>query len=264
MDIQKAEIRYLFTDSFDNNRVENVQVVKALPWLSVVQAVEGSYDIQIGDRAGESVGEGGFFIAPAGIRQNIVHHVRPSTGVMCARWLFLDVVLNDTNRPDFFYDFPTVFPQSQQAAMNAIFDRLFAADHIFARCICGYQVLKLLLSVAREKGNDSDESMAQIFDFIHQNYAKEIRIATMADTLHMSESNFYTVFKKHFGMSPIAYINQLRITLAEEQLRNTNRSIAEIAESVGIRDPLYFSKLFRRTYQCPPLEYRRKNRKSPR
>lgn len=72
----------------------------------------------------------------------------------------------------------------------------------------------------------------------------------------MSESNFYAVFKKHMGVSPISYINHYRMSIAAERLLETNRTATEIGYSVGISDPLYFSKLFKKTYGITPRGYR--------
>ena len=253
-------IKYFSIDHFESKHVENVRHVKVLPTLSIVQAVEGNYDIQIGNREQKNTGNGGFFIAPSGIQQTIVHHVHPATGFMHARWLFLDAVLNENQKFDFLYDFPVIAAEPYRSELNAVFDTLFSDNNIFSRYACCYQVLKILYGLARPKVNAANESMFLIFDYIQKNYMNKICIETMAKYLHMSESNFYTVFKKYFGISPIAYINKFRISLAAEQLRKTNDTIAAIAVSVGIDDPLYFSKLFHNVYQISPKEYRKQNK----
>ena len=86
----------------------------------------------------------------------------------------------------------------------------------------------------------------------------EISISDMARYLNMSESNFYAVFRKNFGMSPIAYVNKFRISLAEEKIKRADGTIKDIALSVGIKDPVYFNKLFHRDHNMSPNEYRRK------
>ena len=94
-----------------------------------------------------------------------------------------------------------------------------------------------------------------------EHYTEEIRITSLADMAGTSESNFYAIFKKATGTSPIAYLNNYRLSVAAERLIETERSVSEIAYAVGINDPLYFSKLFKRTYGTSPKEYRRIHRK---
>lgn len=262
MDIQKADIQLFALGSLNSSDCENIKHIKVLPWLSVVQAKEGSYDIAVGNQSAENTGNGGFFIAPPGLQQYITHHIDPKSGVMCARWLFIDAVLNETVRPDFLYDFPTVLPDEYRDELNSVFDTLFSAEDIFEKYACCYSVLKILIKVGKPKLKKSNGPMLSAFEYIRKNYMNEIRVENMAKYLNMSESNFYTVFKKHFGIPPIAYINKFRISVAEEKLKKTDDTIAKIASSVGISDPIYFNKLFHRDYQISPNEYRRKYRQN--
>ena len=58
------------------------------------------------------------------------------------------------------------------------------------------------------------------------------------------------------GISPIAYLNNYRMSVAADRLADTPDTISEISYSVGIQDPLYFSKFFKKTYGMAPKEYR--------
>lgn len=260
MNIQKADIPFFSLGSLHSQSCENMNHKKVLPWLSVVQAQKGSYDIALGNQSVQNTGEGGFFIAPSGIRQNITHHINQTSGVMCARWLFIDAVFNQTVGLDFCYDFPVIPPEPYRTELNAVFDLLFSSENILDRYICCYKILKMLMDMGKPKL--PDDTMLLAFEFIRKNYKKEIRVKDISKHLNMSESNFYAVFKKNFGIPPIAYINKFRISLAEEKLKNTTDTIAAIASSVGIDDPIYFNKLFRKNYQISPNEYRKRYRQS--
>ena len=258
MDIQSAEIKYFSLDSLWSRDMDGVKHVKVLPWLSVVQAVEGSYDIRIGTKKQENTGEGGFFIAPAGVRQSIVHRADPCSGNMRARWLFIDTALNKTDRPERLFEFPTVLPRRYEKELDGVFDKLFLADGIFEKYSCIYKVLDIVFAAAVPKEKRESEAMLRLSDYIGENYMNKIRIEDMAGLLHMSHSNFYAVFRRYYGMSPIAYINKFRISVAAQLLRNTDDTVAKIALSVGVGDPLYFDRLFRREYGMSPVEYRKK------
>ena len=258
MDIQSAEIKYFSLDSLWSRDMDGVKHVKVLPWLSVVQAVEGSYDIRIGTKKQENTGEGGFFIAPAGVRQSIVHRADPYSGNMRARWLFIDTALNKTDRPERLFEFPTVLPKQYEKELDGVFDKLFSADGIFEKYSCIYKVLDIVFAAASPKEKRESEAMLRLSDYIGENYMNKIRIEDMAGLLHMSHSNFYAVFRRCYGMSPIAYINKFRISVAAQLLRNTDDTVAKIALSVGVGDPLYFDRLFRREYGMSPVEYRKK------
>lgn len=101
--------------------------------------------------------------------------------------------------------------------------------------------------------------MYPLTEFIATNYMKDITVADMANFMNMSESNFYAVFKKVFGTSPVKYLNDYRMSAASEYLLQTEKSINDIAEAVGISDRFYFSKMFKVKYTVSPMQYRKEN-----
>ncbi len=70
------------------------------------------------------------------------------------------------------------------------------------------------------------------------------------------------LFKKEVGITPLEYLTKRRMELAKNIIYSkisnsyTNYSIAQIAESCGYLDPLYFSKVFKKHYGVSPSEYR--------
>lgn len=62
-------------------------------------------------------------------------------------------------------------------------------------------------------------------------------------------------FSKTYGVSPIEYINSLRITRAKLLMRDTDLNISEIAYRVGFENPAYFSRLFRKQTGFSPKQY---------
>lgn len=99
---------------FDAADMDGVRHVKILPWLSVVQAQEGSYDVALGNQPAKSTGCCGFFTAPSGMQQTIVHHADPVSGRMCCRWIFLDVLINNAYSLDDLYDLPLLPDASKE------------------------------------------------------------------------------------------------------------------------------------------------------
>ena len=75
--ITSVQINVLKKEGFHSVSNENVKHTKVLPYLSIVQSVEGSYDIALGRGDMLQTGEGGFFIA-AVIRRNAVQERRGS------------------------------------------------------------------------------------------------------------------------------------------------------------------------------------------
>ena len=69
-------------------------------------------------------------------------------------------------------------------------------------------------------------------------------------------------FKRRFtaatGMTPIAYVQRLRIEEAKRRLERTAASVDEISWQVGYEEPAFFRRLFRRTTGLAPGAYRRR------
>lgn len=79
----------------------------------------------------------------------------------------------------------------------------------------------------------------------------------MADQMYMGRTTFYQRMRQITGFSPREYINLKRMKRASHLISTTSLSMAEISDRVGISDPLYFSRLFRKTYGCSPSQWRR-------
>ena len=87
------------------------------------------------------------------------------------------------------------------------------------------------------------------------------KIEDYALLCNLSESRFSHLFKEICGISPLEYIQSLRLKKATELLENTDMSVAKIAEAVGIADQNYFSRFFKSKTGVSPRRYREKNLK---
>ena len=257
MDIQSVEIRFLTVHATNRFPAREKRHVKALPYLSIVQSVEGSYGIRLGNGPTYETGVGGFFIAPSRVTQDILHHDDPMTGHMQNRWFFIDARLNYKYAPEDLFDFPTVIPSEMRERWNTLFDRLFAAKDVFERTAVGCVILKELIGLGTPKAEIPNPALLDVAQYIQRNYNKSISVADLAAVAHLSESHFYAVFKKHYYTPPLSYLNMYRLTVASDLLIHTSTPIKDIALRVGIPDALYFSRLFQRTFRSSPRDYRR-------
>ena len=76
---------------------------------------------------------------------------------------------------------------------------------------------------------------------------------------HMSSSYFMSCFKQNFGLGAIEYLNQVRIRSACDLLRNTDRSISDIAFDTGFHNLSNFNRQFRTKVGCSPQTYRKES-----
>lgn len=259
MKIKSVDIKYYSFSSFTSTSNDGLVHIKQLPYLSIVQSKIGSYGIKLDKENEYYTGEGGFFIAPSHITQKITHFLNKEINQFTARYVFLDVIINNTYHLDDVFDFPTVIDKESSEVFDKDFDEFESTDNVCDKMSCLFNIIKHLLLISTEKLTLRNAVIEPVIEFIKSNYNKSISICEMADVIKMSESNLYAVFKKSTGTSPIKYLNQYRLSVACELLHKTEYSIKEIAEKVGIPDQFYFSKLFKDNYSISPQQYRKIN-----
>lgn len=92
---------------------------------------------------------------------------------------------------------------------------------------------------------------------MEQEYADPgLTLEELAAAACLSKAQFGRIFTEHLGISPMLFVQQLRLREAASLLRQTGHRISEIARQVGYDDALYFSRLFRRAYGTSPRRYR--------
>lgn len=104
----------------------------------------------------------------------------------------------------------------------------------------------------------SDPAIDIIQQWIQKNYATTVSLETLAEMVGMSSRTFLRHFKRAIGMTPIQYIQQVRIEAARHLLEVSLKNIEEISEAIGYADVCSFRKLFKRKTGIPPREYRAK------
>lgn len=118
----------------------------------------------------------------------------------------------------------------------------------------------ILLDIASGlRRTDGVYNLTKSLAHIHAVYNREIKIPELAKMESLSNSRYIAVFKKHMGMTPSDYIIGLRINVACELLKNRDRSIKEVAASVGYQDPHFFGKIFKKKMGLSPKNYRERN-----
>jgi transcriptional regulator GlxA family with amidase domain len=93
-------------------------------------------------------------------------------------------------------------------------------------------------------------------NYIKRNYMNQFSVESLADLCGLSPTHFRRVFNNAMGVSPLEYLNTIRITKACHLLRSTEDSILNISESVGFHSISSFNRYFDRLVSMSPREYR--------
>lgn len=129
--------------------------------------------------------------------------------------------------------------------------------------------LSLLIELYRAAGSTSKKTSPALteqshtlailpaLEYIKLNYMNQFSVESLADICGLSPTHFRRVFNNAMGVSPLEYLNTIRITKACHLLRSTEDSILNISESVGFHSISSFNRYFDRLVNMSPREYRR-------
>jgi AraC family transcriptional regulator len=156
------------------------------------------------------------------------------------------------------------------AALNSLMERVheeLLRRHASALFLQGI-VQAIAIHLARNYAGTDGESrrgspalpgykLRQITDWMAEHVVEEFNLDRLAAQAGLSKFYFNRLFKSALGMSPSRYQINLRMDEAKRLLRETKRSVVEIALDVGYANPSHFAQLFRRETGMAPSDYRR-------
>src|SRR4051794_23500394 len=93
-------------------------------------------------------------------------------------------------------------------------------------------------------------------DLADARYYEPLGVEELAGAAGLSRAHFSREFRRAFGESPHAYLLTRRLERAAALLRTTDRSVADICFSVGLKSVGSFTTSFTRTYTVSPTAYR--------
>ena len=102
-----------------------------------------------------------------------------------------------------------------------------------------------------------NENLLKVLNYIYQNYSSQIKVETLASIMGLSEGETSRTFKKLTGQSPMDYVIHYRIKVATILLKNTSKSITDIAFEVGFSSSNYFTIAFKKITGLTPSEYKK-------
>ena len=112
------------------------------------------------------------------------------------------------------------------------------------------------LAAERQRRSGDIEPLQVVQDHLRENLTAPIRLPELAELAGFSTSHFSARFRAFTGYSVIEYAKRLRMARARQLLITSDRTIAEIAASVGYPDPFYFSRVFRTVNGVSPSAFR--------
>lgn len=134
-------------------------------------------------------------------------------------------------------------------------DNLLYACSVFHHFLGSLSYLRAYRNIPVNRHSESN-ALEKSIKFMKENLEKKLTLGEVAHYTGYSTSQLSLIFRTHTGMSPMEYLNRLKIGHACYLLDFTKMKINQICHKIGINDPYYFSRLFRRVMDTSPREYR--------
>ncbi len=109
----------------------------------------------------------------------------------------------------------------------------------------------------RKKTGKARELVRIARDYIVENFDRDISVADAAGYVFLSQGYFTRAFRDETGMSPMAFLMQVRVARACKMLEQRDMKISGIASMVGFSSPQRFNAAFRKHTGMTPMEYRK-------
>ncbi|MEI7436444.1 MAG: AraC family transcriptional regulator [bacterium] len=101
-------------------------------------------------------------------------------------------------------------------------------------------------------GDFHEQVIEHLKTYIDEHYWEKLSLEELSSVFHYSPKHLNTLFKKSEGTPLLNYVSALRMQKSQELLRSGTMLVKQVADAVGIHDPLYFSKKFRRHFGQTP------------
>lgn len=118
-----------------------------------------------------------------------------------------------------------------------------------------------LIGISRDlrapiKSTDVPAAVAAALHRFEKHLSESISPADLAAWSELTPARFARLMKKFFGLTPSQYITKARIAAASSLLRETHRTVAEIAAACGFADHSSFTRAFRKVAGISPTQFR--------
>jgi AraC family transcriptional regulator len=102
----------------------------------------------------------------------------------------------------------------------------------------------------------SDQRLSRVLEYINAHLSDRLDLRVLAKEAGISRFHFAALFSKAVGATPHRHVQHLRMQAARLMLRETDKTMLEIAVTCGFGSASHFASAFRRHFSQSPTEYR--------
>lgn len=105
--------------------------------------------------------------------------------------------------------------------------------------------------------NTADSVIVKVLAYVKTNYASDLKLENLGDMFNCNSAYLGKKFKKYTGLQFNAYLDNIRMEVAKDKLKNTDLKIYQISKLVGFSNTDYFFMKFKKYTGITPKEYKK-------
>ena len=106
--------------------------------------------------------------------------------------------------------------------------------------------------------NHNDDVILKAQSYIEKNYHDKISIEILSEKFNVGRRNFDRRFIKATGITPLDYLQRVKVEAAKKSLESTRKMVNEVMFDVGYNDTKAFREVFHRITGMSPVDYKAK------
>ena len=152
--------------------------------------------------------------------------------------------------------FPGMAGHSLEGGSISSLKRIMETNSIAEMESCTRALVQQTQDMAQSSAASADHIVSSVQTYISAHYGEQLSLDQLAQQFYLSSSYLSRLFKRETGTTLTTYLQNVRIEAAKNLLRTTALKSYEVAERVGINDPVYFSRIFKKITGLKPKDYR--------
>ena len=245
------------------------------PWWEILYIISGERTFFYGNKTVQAKAGTVLIVAPG-----VLHRAINPEGETCSLYnLFFDEEPSSSLTGRGHFDdihsvFSTLEPFIQLddagiSRINALFEKM--ADEIVGKqkhyeIVARSIVNEIIVLVSRAQSESAkleethlamSEHFSEILDWVNAYYKEPLSLESVAEKFNITASHLSRSFKMYTQFSFVEYVNSLRVAETCTFLRNSKKSVLEIAMKCGFGSVTQYGRWFKKLTGRTPLDYRK-------